>query len=170
MMKLLRYVPILLVTLSIAAQAQSFDCQGPRFRGEGPQINEVHIFCGEIRYGKDEGYHSELVHSPLVAGVENVRPVGKLGVYEGQVHFTNGGVHRSTFFPRTCSLHQIESSIRYAVSHPFFGNRGDWSYGPSAPLEGGAAYCVGDDGRALGLQFAVTERGGVNTAFPDGRR
>ncbi len=168
MQKLL--IIIAMLTLTATAHAQSFDCHGPRFRGEGPEINEVHIFCGEIRNGRDEGYHSELIRSPLVEGVERVRPIGRHGVYEGEVRFTNGGVHRSTFFPRHCSIPQIETSIRYAAAHKFFGNHGDWSFGPSAPLEGGPAYCVGDDGKSLQLQLAVTERGGVNTAFPEGRR
>jgi hypothetical protein len=161
---------LLLLACASAAHAQGFDCHGPRFRGEGPEINEGHIFCGEVRNGKDEGYHSELVQpTPHVIGVEGVRPVGKHGVYEGIVRFTNGGTHRSTFYPRHCGVAQIENSIRYAAAHPFFGQHGDWSYGPSAPLAGGAQYCLGSDGRAIELQFARTERGGVNTAFPDGR-
>ena len=160
----------LLLALTSAAHAQGFDCRGPRFRGEVPQINEAHIFCGEIRGDRDEGYHTEQIQpTPFVVGVEGVRPVGRRGVYEGMVRFTNGGAHRSTFYPRHCTLGQIENSIRYAATHPFFGRGEDWSYGPSSPIAGGEAYCVGTDGKSIELQFARTERGGVNTAFPDGR-
>ncbi len=163
-------VMLIMLLLAGAAQAQGFDCNGPRFRGETPQINEVHIFCGEIRGGKDEGYHSELVQpTPNVVAVERVHPVGRQGAYEGIVRFANGGTHRSTFWPKHCRIDQIEASIRFAAAHPFFGQQGDWTYGASAPLEGGTQYCLGTNGRAIEIQFARTGQGGINTAFPDGR-
>ena len=161
---------LILLLLAGGTRAQGFDCNGPRFRGGEPQINEVHIFCGEVRNGKDEGYHSEIVQpTPNVARVEAMHAVGKQGVYEGVVVFNNGGTHRATFWPRHCRMEQIEASIRHAAAHPFFGQRGDWTYGASAPLEGGAQYCLGTNGRAIEIQFARTERGGINTAFPTGR-
>ena len=164
------FILIIMPLLVGAAQAQTLDCNGPRFRGAAPQINEVHIFCGEMRNGRDEGYHSELVQpTPNVVAVERVRPVGKQGVYEGVVRFANGGTHRSTFWPKFCRIDQIEASIRFAAAHPFFGQQGDWTYGASAPLEGGAEYCLGSNGRAIEIQFARTGQGGINTAFPDGR-
>ncbi len=162
---------LLLLLLTAAARAAEFDCAGPRFRGGSPEITDVHIFCGEIRNGKSEGYHSERVQpTPNVAGVDGIRPNPRHpGLYEGVVHFTDGGTHRSTFFPRQCSVAQIETSIRYAAAHPLFGDHGDWSFGPSAPLTGGGQYCLGLDGRAFIVQLARTSQGGVNTAFPDPR-
>jgi hypothetical protein len=157
------------ILAAAAAQAAEFDCHGPRFRDGNPPINEAHIFCGEIRNGKPEGYHSERIQpTPNVGGVSDIRPVGAQGVYEGIVHFVAGGAHRSTFFPRACSIAQIETSIRHAAAHPIAGRGNDWSYGPSAPLANSAGYCLGSDGRPFEIQFARTRQGGVNTAFPDG--
>jgi len=170
-MKMVLRCLLFLLLLTASAHAAEFDCTGQRFRGGSPEINEVHIFCGEIRNGKGEGYHSERVQpTPNVVGVDGIRPNARHpGLYEGVVHFTDGGTHRSTFYPRNCAISQIETSIRYAARHKLFGDQGDWSFGPSAPLEGGKQYCLGLDGRAFIIQLASTPQGGVNTAFPDPR-
>ena len=169
-MRLLLWVALLLTAYSCMASAQGIDCNGPRFRGPAPQINEVHIFCGDLRQGRAEGYHSQSGGiAPDVVGVDRVHAIGVQGVYEGQVHFRTGAVHRSTFYPKFCTVAQIETSIRYAAANPIPGRGTDWSYGLSGPAGGGADYCMGSDHRPIEIQFARTSRGGINTAFPDGR-
>lgn len=169
-MKTLLGMLVLLTAWSGCALAQGFDCNGAHFRGNPPQINEVHIFCGELRNGRAEGYHSQTGGiAPDVVAVDRVRPIGVQGVYEGLVHFRTGAVHRSTFYPKFCSVAQIETSIRFAAANPIPGRGNDWLYGPSGPAGGGADFCMGSDHRPFEIQFARTSRGGINTAFPDGK-
>ncbi len=161
---------VFLILLMAPFAAHAFDCNGPRFRGERPQVNEVHIFCGEIRYGKPDGYHSEAAGpSPVVRGLSQVQPVGNNGVYSARVQYANGRSKFSTFYPRTCSIEQIEASVRYAANHPFPNRGNDWQYGPSAPITEAGGYCTGTNGQPLEIQFARTQQGGINTAFPDGK-
>lgn len=161
----------LLMFLLLPGMAHAFDCNGPRFSGPSPQINLVHIFCGEIRNGKPDGYHSELIHpTPSVLGTRDPRPVRNgRGLYNATVLFSNGATKFSTFYPRTCSQAQIEASIRYAAAQPPQPKPGSWGFvAPSAPREGGMAYCTGSDGRPFTIRYATLPRGDINTAFPDG--
>jgi hypothetical protein len=154
----------------IGHEALAFDCAGPRFRGPAPQINLVHVFCGEIRNGKPDGYHTELVHpTPSVSGVRDVQPMrGGRGLYNGTVLFTNGMTKFSSFYPRGCSEAQIEASIRFAVSQPKVAKTRGWGFvAPSAPPQGGAPYCTGTDGKPFVIRYATLSRGDINTAFPD---
>ncbi len=156
--------------LLLPGAAQAFDCAGPRFQGSDPKINLVHIFCGEIRRGKPDGYHTELVQpTPSVQGVRDPRPVRNgRGLYNATVLFANGMTKFSTFYPRTCTEAQIVASIRYAVQQPEQPKPGSWgNIAPSAPPQGGAAYCTGTDGRPFTIRYARLSRGDVNTAFPD---
>ncbi len=160
----------LLVFLLASGSAHAFECGGPHFRGERPQINLVHIFCGEIRKGKPDGYHSEIVHpTPSVLGIRDPRPVRNgRGLYNATVLFANGATKFSTFYPRGCSEGQIEASIRYAVQQPPTPKIGSWGFvAPSAPTSGGSAYCTGSDGLPFTIRYALARRGDINTAFPD---
>lgn len=166
MMRRLFFLVVLLAPLS----AHAFDCRGPHFRGPSPRINLVHIFCGEIRRGKPDGYHTELMGpTPDVTGVRDIRPMRRgRGLYNGLVLFANGRTKFSTFYPRSCSAGQIEASIRYAVAEPPRPKPGSWGFlAASAPPQGGAAFCTGDDGRPFTIRYALARRGDVNTAFPD---
>jgi hypothetical protein len=165
----MRFVLVLIFAL-IASQAHAFDCNGPRFRGPSPQINLVHVFCGEIRNGKPDGYHSEIVHpTPAVEGVRDPQPMrGGRGLYNATVEFRNGMSKFSSFYPRTCTEAQIEASIRYAATQPKIRKPRGWGFvAPSAPPEGGAAFCTGTDGRPFVIRYATLSRGDINTAFPD---
>jgi hypothetical protein len=156
--------------LLVANGAHAFDCAGPRFRGPAPQINLVHVFCGEIRQGKVDGYHTELMHpTPSVTGVRDSQPMrGGRGLYNGTVLFTNGMTKFSSFYPRSCSEAQIEASIRFAVSQPRVAKTRGWGFvAPSAPPSGGASYCTGTDGKPFVIRYATLSRGDINTAFPD---
>lgn len=153
-----------------AAPAWAFDCTGPRFNGAPPRVNFVHIFCGEIRRGKPDGYHAELIQpTPWVRGVRDARPVrGGRGLYNATVLFADGSTKFSTFYPRHCTEAEIEASVRYAVSQPRQAKPGSWGFvAASAPAQGGAGYCTGSDGRPFTIRFATLSRGDVNTAFPD---
>ncbi len=163
---------LLLLPISIvsANHAYAFDCDGPRFRGPKPQINLVHVFCGEIRRGKPDGYHTELLHpTPAVSGIRDPQPMrGGRGLYNATVQFTNGATKFSSFYPRTCTEAQIETSIRYAAAQPPTPKPRSWGFiAPSAPPQGGAAYCTGTDGHPFTIRYATLSRGDINTAFPD---
>jgi hypothetical protein len=161
---------LFLIMLLAPLPARAFECEGPHFRGPSPQINLVHIFCGEIKRGKPDGYHTELLGpTPSVRGVRDIRPLRNgRGLYNGTVVFANGRTKFSSFYPRTCSEAQIEASIRYAVAQPPQPKQGSWGFiAASAPPEGGPAFCTGDDGRPFTIRYALASRGDVNTAFPD---
>ena len=166
----MRLLLAILPWLLLAFGAQAFECRGPRFRGEAPQINVVHIFCGEIRNGRPDGYHSEIAgRTEMVDGVRDPRPLcNGRGLYNGTVLFANGATKFSTFYPRACSEAQIETSIRYAVQQPRQPKPGSWGFlAASSPPQGGTAFCTGDDGRPFTIRYALASRGDVNTAFPD---
>ncbi len=159
--------PVLLLSTS---HAFAFDCTGPRFSGPKPQINLVHVFCGEVRNGKPDGYHTEIVHpTPTVSGIRDAQPMrGGRGLYNATVQFTNGMTKFSSFYPRQCTEAQIETSIRYAATQPRTPKPRSWGFiAPSAPPQGGAAFCTGTDGHPFVIRYATLSRGDINTAFPD---
>jgi hypothetical protein len=161
---------LVMAFLMIGHAAYAFDCAGPRFRGPSPQVNLVHVFCGEIRNGKVDGYHAEIVHpTPSVTGVRDEQPMrGGRGLYNATVEFRNGMRKFSSFYPRTCTEGQIEASIRYAAAQPKIPKARGWGFvAPSAPAQGGDAFCTGTDGRPFVIRYATLSRGDINTAFPD---
>lgn len=165
----MRWLWILAIVL-FSGQAHAFDCAGPRFRGPSPQINLVHVFCGEIRNGKGDGYHSEIVHpTPSVAGIRDLQKMrGDRGLYNATVEFRNGMNKFSSFYPRSCSEAQIEASIRFAAAQPIMPKPRSWGFiAASAPPQGGAAFCTGTDGKPFVIRYATLKRGDINTAFPD---
>lgn len=166
----MRLVLFALPLLLASGAAHAFDCNGPRFSGERPQINLVHVFCGEVRNGKPDGYHTEIEgQTPSVRGIRDPRPMRNgNGVYNATVLFANGMTKFSSFYPRRCTEAQIEASIRYAISQPRTPKQGSWGFvAPSAPPANNAAFCTGDDGRPITIRYATLSRGDINTAFPD---
>lgn len=161
---------LVLAFLTLSGHAFAFDCAGPRFRGPKPQINLVHVFCGEIKRGKPDGYHTEIVHpTPVVSSTSDPQPMrGGRGLYNATVQFANGATKFSSFYPRQCTEAQIEKSIRYAISQPVTPKLRSWGFiAPSAPPQGGADFCTGTDGRPFVIRYATLSRGDINTAFPD---
>ncbi|MGK8710100.1 EndoU domain-containing protein [Metapseudomonas otitidis] len=155
-----------------------------------PQINQRHIFCGEVNAaGVATGFHSRPnSHDPLLgaapgapfaaqitAGVQYiVQPgINHPGPYRylgGGIQVANaagvmvpkGGAGSSTFFPDSCNQMQVIASIRYAYTHPFK------DVGPFVPppppggpaLPPGANYFTGPSAPSVGAVGYCTGEGG----------
>jgi hypothetical protein len=166
-------VPPAFAQLAPAMSAQSLDCGAMRWSGGRPRINLRHIFCGEIRRGQPDGYHSEAIFPTVAVTAVSARaPIGG-GLYNATVTFANGERKFSTFYPRACSPEQIIQSIRYAVAQPPAPKPRGWGFvapsAPASPSDGHDGYCRTDDGHPFTIRYALLSRGDVNTAFPDGR-
>lgn len=150
-----------------------------------PDINQRHVFCGEVNGGQATGYHARPGgHDPILApGQLAARVTGNLtasnlyqGVYRGagiQVRQAVGGAwfnkqQSSTFFPDTCSQAEVVASIRYAYGQDTLAAGGPFE-GPSAPNAGSVGHCTGDDDAVLRVQGFLNFIGGrwiLNTAYP----
>lgn len=158
-----------------------------------PQINQRHVFCGEVNAGgAATGFHSRPnSHDPrlgvapmapfaaqITAGVQYiVQPgINHPGPYRylgGGIQVANaagvmvpkGGAGSSTFFPDSCSQVQVVASIRYAYTHPFsvIGGAGGAFTGPSAPSVGAVGYCTGEAGNPFTIGGFVNQIGGAWT-------
>jgi hypothetical protein len=159
-----------LAALLAPSAAHAFDCQGPAFTRDHPAINLRHIFCGEIRNGRPDGYHAELMALPTAAVIAvRDRRETRNGIGLATVLFANGATKFSSFYPRRCTEAQIVTSIRYAASQPRTPKPGSWGFiAPSAPVPGADGYCLGSDGNPFTIRYATLSRGDINTAFPDG--
>jgi hypothetical protein len=135
-----------------------------------PQVNQRHIFCGEIGgNGRPKGYHSKVYPPPVdvVLNTQNeTAPVN--GVYDGRVNFNNGTHKFSTFFPDHCTQAEIVASVRYASANPLHPQpNGPWgSVGPSAAGAHAAGHCLGNDGNPIMVRHADVNNNRINTAFP----
>jgi hypothetical protein len=160
---------LVLLALLLPGAAHAFDCGKPAFSQDHPAINLRHIFCGEIRNGRPDGYHAEIMKLPTASVVAvRDRREARNGVATGTVLFTNGATKFSSFFPRRCTEAQIITSIRYAISQPRTPKPGSWGFiAPSAPIPGSDGYCLGTDGAPFTIRYATLSRGDINTAFPD---
>lgn len=163
------------LVLSATAFGASANCAAPNFNwsATNPPVNVRHIFCGEFNaQGQPTGLHSTAIvnTSAIILGVNNPVNLGN-GVFNATVSFTNNGVQSqklSTFFPLTCSQAQITTSIVYAANNQT-GPAQPWGVlGPSAPLNGGNAYCLGSNGQPLTIRMGlINNNTQVNTAFPN---
>ncbi|MBI5936528.1 MAG: EndoU domain-containing protein [Betaproteobacteria bacterium] len=171
-----KHLSTLLFALAIATAAfgASADCADPNFdwSATNPPVNVRHVFCGAFNaQGRPTGLHSMAIvnTSAIILGVNNpANP--RNGVYDATVAFTNNGVRSqkmSTFFPNACSQGQITASIVYAANNQT-GPAQPWGVlGPSAPQNGGNAYCLGSNGQPIVIRMGLLNDGRVNTAFPN---
>lgn len=141
-----------------------------------PQINQRHIFCGEINAGGNAvGFHSQpLGHVPTQVnppgapaapaastigapvyivpyGLNNPLPYRYMNsVVQIYNPATNAMVAKngaSTFFPDSCTQQAVVESIRYAYMHLSTMTNATLAFtGPSAPSINAAGYCVGENG------------------------
>lgn len=163
------------LAMSAAALDASADCADPNFNwsATNPQVNVRHVFCGDFNaQGRPTGLHSMAIAntSAIILGVNNPVNLGN-GIYNATVSFTNNGVQSqklSTFFPNACSQDQITASIVYAANNQS-GPAQPWGvYGPSAPQNGGNAYCLGSNGQPIRIRMGlINNNTQVNTAFPN---
>lgn len=129
----------------------------PKWSKTEPNINQWHIFAGEInRSGKPVGYHSRPGgQDPAGARVKSVRDrPNKAGVYTAAIEIRDGQQWKekfSSFFPDSLSRNEVLQAILNAYEN---------SANPNAqPFEG-------PSGLGFSVQGYTSSRGGINTAFP----
>ncbi|MBU6956581.1 EndoU domain-containing protein [Pseudomonas sp. CVAP len=156
-----------------------------------PQINQRHIFCGEINAGGNAvGFHSRPAgHDPSLgngpAAPLAARTFGALvfivppGLNNPQPYrYMNNGVQifntgtnawqakagPSTFFPESCTQQAVVESIRYAYMHLLSSVTPPPAaafYGPSAPAINAPGYCVGENGYPFTISGYLNNIGGL---------
>ncbi|NYE59925.1 hypothetical protein FHW58_001077 [Duganella sp. 1224] len=170
--KLAAFYAAALLALGLSSGTASAQCPIAQWTGGVPNINQLHIFCGEIAgNGDPKGYHSKVYLPPtnVVAFTGPAAPVAN-GIYTSQVYFNNLTDKFSTFFPDSCNQAQILASVRYAFANPIAlpgaGTVG-WGVGPSAPAAPGGLYCRGTNGNPFNIRLGILANGNINTAFPN---
>ncbi len=129
----------------------------PKWSQTEPNINQWHIFAGEInRSGKPVGFHSRPGgQDPASARVKSVRDQpNRAGVYTASIEIQDGSQWKgkfSSFFPDSLSRDDVMQAVLNAYSN---------SNNPKAqPFEG-------PSGLGFSIQGYTSDRGGINTAFP----
>jgi hypothetical protein len=141
-----------------------------------PQVNQLHVFCGEWKRQAPTGFHSRPAGllPGTVAGFKVTQPANAQGVYGGSWSYAGQphSVKFSTMFPDSCSMQQVLNSIVYAAAHPRRcpANAPDWAVcGPNRPPSTGSkptTFCAADDGTVFLIAMAKLSGGRVNSAFP----
>ena len=129
----------------------------PKWTQTEPNINQWHIFAGEInRSGKPVGFHSRPGgQDPAGARIKSVRDhPNKAGVYTAAIEIRDGQQWKekfSSFFPDSLSRNEVLQAVLNAYEN---------SANPNAqPFEG-------PSGLGFSVQGYTSSRGGINTAFP----
>ena len=129
----------------------------PKWSQTDPNINQWHIFAGEInRSGKPVGFHSRPGgQDPATARLKSVgdKP-NRAGVYTATIEIRDGNQWKSkfsSFFPDSLSRDEVMQAVVNAYAN---------SNNPDAqPFEG-------PSGLGFSIQGYTSDRGGINTAFP----
>jgi Bacterial EndoU nuclease len=171
---LLSHVPV----LATASQVQ-LDCStlAPwTKRPTPPQVNQIHVFCGEWKHNAPRGFHSRPggLDPNTVVGFTITRPANAQGIYGGSWNYTGRPqpAKSSTMFPDTCSMSQVLNSIVYAAGNRTRcpANAPRWAVcGPNRPqsaLHGSDAFCHSSNGTVFLIALARLRNGDVITAFP----
>jgi hypothetical protein len=165
-----RLIAIAMSLTGVGTPVAALDCRDRAFQwsDDQPAINRLHVFCGEISGDWPRGFHSTRLQgtSAVVTGL-TARSNERDGIYDATVKFRNGTNKFSTFFPDTCNVDQVVTSIRYAAAHierphPQWGK-----LGPSAPAIDNDRYCLDDKGHPFEIRMGFLADGRVNTAFPE---
>jgi hypothetical protein len=145
-------------------------------RPKPPQVNQVHVFCGEWKQQTPSGFHSRPggLDPQTVAQFTISQPANAQGVYGGSwsYHGRPGPTKFSTMFPDTCSMPQVLNSIVYAATHSSRcpANAPHWAVcGPNRPtpsLQNAGPFCLADDDTIFLIAMARLRSGRINTAFP----
>ena len=170
------FVGLFFFVNSVASESE-MDCRSfPHWSDTDPQINQLHVFCGEWnkRKNRPSGLHSR-------PGGENPESVGVLkitqktnakGLYGVRWSYAGHPDRQkfSSMFPDNCSRDQVLKSIAYAASHPepCPGNAPRWAKcGANKPIQSGTGYCEAKDGSLFTIAFATLKNSNrINTAFP----
>jgi hypothetical protein len=141
-----------------------------------PQVNQVHVFCGEWKHNAPRGFHSRPSgrDPETVARFTITQPANAQGIYGGSWSYTGQPQPPkfSTMFPDSCSMPQVLNSIVYAASHPTRcpANAPQWAVcgpnRPRSPSQSLGLFCDSSDGTNFLIALAKRSNGHVNTAFP----
>ncbi len=145
-------------------------------RPKPPQVNQVHVFCGEWKQNAPGGFHSRPggLDPDAVTRFTISQPANAKGIYGGSWSYTGHprSSKFSTMFPDACSMPQVLNSIAYAATHPTRcpANAPHWAVcGPNRPTstaQGTSPFCAANDGTIFLIAMAKLSNGHVNTAFP----
>jgi hypothetical protein len=145
--------------------------------GNGMELNQQHVFCGEWSGGQPKGFHSRpaAVNPSTIREFKVQDPPDPAGIYTGKWTHGNDPAKSkfSSMFPDNCSIEQVLRSISYASAHPDAScpvASPTWAKcGKNRPAGIGgselAGYC--GNGEALfTIGFAAPKGNRINTAFP----
>ncbi|TAD76229.1 MAG: hypothetical protein EA001_12460 [Oscillatoriales cyanobacterium] len=146
----------------------------------GSQVNQHHIFCGELDNGRPKGFHSRPGGSnpSSIARSRIEDQPNSRGIYSIRWRHRDDRSREkfSTMFPDRCSQAQVTESIRYAAANRVSCPAGapDWAWcGYNYPgnnrLGTGDSnrFCQANDGQRFVIAGALIRgRNRVNTAFP----
>jgi Bacterial EndoU nuclease len=145
-------------------------------RPKPPQVNQVHVFCGEWKRNAPNGFHSRPggLDPGSVTRFTITQPANAQGIYGGSWSYTGHArpPKSSTMFPDACSMPQVLNSIVYAATQPTRcpANAPGWAVcGPNRPTSAAqpaAPFCEASDGTIFLIAMGKLSDGRVNTAFP----
>lgn len=143
---------------------------------KAPQVNQNHIFCGELKGDRPKGFHSRPggINPVTVTSAKVTQPANNQGIYG--IQWIYAGTNKSKFstmFPDRCSQGQVLTSIRYAAANPVQCPAGapNWAWcglnqPPSLPVDRQKAYCLANNNQPFVIAGASLDNGNINTAFP----
>ena len=145
-------------------------------RPKPPQVNQVHVFCGEWKQNAPGGLHSRPggLDPDSITRFTITQPANAKGIYGGSWSYTGHPQPSkfSTMFPDACSMSQVLNSIVYAATHPTRcpANAPHWAIcGPNRPpstVPDSHPFCAATDSSIFLIAMAKLSNGRVNTAFP----
>src|SRR5215475_13927886 len=133
-------------------------------RPKPPQVNQVHVFCGEWKHNAPRGFHSRSggLDPASVAQFTITQTANAQGIYGGS--WSHTGHPRppkfSTMFPDTCAMPQVLNSIVYAATHlsQCPANAPHWAVcGPNRPpstAQNTVPFCEANDGTIFLIAMA----------------
>jgi hypothetical protein len=145
-------------------------------RPSPPQVNQLHVFCGEWKHNAPRGFHSRPggLDPGSVTRFTITQPANAKGIYGGSWSYRGHprSSKFSTMFPDACSMQQVLNSIVYAATNPTEcpANAPHWAVcGPNRPAlteQNAGPFCEANDGTVFLIAMAKQGNGHVNTAFP----
>jgi hypothetical protein len=145
-------------------------------RPKPPQVNQVHVFCGEWKHNAPAGFHARPggLDPETVARLTVTQPANAQGIYGAAWSYVGHAQSSkfSTMFPDACTMTQVLNSIVYAATHPSRcpTHAPHWAVcGPNRPTSAvpdSGSFCMADDHTRFLIAMAKLSSGRINTAFP----
>ena len=169
-------IAIILFTTSAKAQVSCGSSSGWTNFSNNPQVNQAHIFCGQLDNNRPKGFHSRPngINPATVKAVRITQSANAQGIYGIQWTYVNTNASKSsTMYPDRCTQTQVLNSIRYAGTHQNQcpANAPNWSWcGKNRPDPLSSSdqnlYCNTNNGQLFTIAGASLNNGNINTAFP----